>query len=469
MSSTRNQRCTELAVGLLLACISAPPAAVARGTVGTGTPDTCTEPALDVALRDGGPVTFDCGRDPTTITVTSEKQITKSTNLDGANRITLSGGGSTLRFASVSPHATLTLAHVTISDFVGAVINQGGSVSVTESNLSNNIGLPALDSAQGHLAVTASTFSNNAIAIVNGRYPLTVTNCTFSNNDHAIANGPGSLTVTNSRFLSQTNGAIQSQGKRLTVMASTFSGNSAAVGGGAISNVKGRVTLTNNTFSGNSAAAFGGAIYHDAGALTIANSSFINNSVADGGVGGGAIYNNSGKFTVTNSTFYSNTSGGAGGAIYVSGQLSVTNSTIANNGAVLAGGAIYLTDGKVTLRNTIVANSASGENCGLGVGGFADRGHNLDSGGSCGFSTSKDSLSDTDPQLDPTGPAENGGPTQTVAVLAGSPAIGAGNRTVCGASPVRNLDQRGFGRPGTGSVSCTIGAYEFNSPEPTIP
>jgi hypothetical protein len=102
-----------------------------------------------------------------------------------------------------------------------------------------------------------------------------------------------------------------------------------------------------------------------------------------------------------------------------------------------------------------------------------DGGHNLDAGSSCDFSAANGSLSNTDPQLDPLGLQDNGGPTQTVAVCMGigvpvgctaaSPAIDAGDQAVCAAAPVSNLDQRGFVRPGTGLTSCSIGAYEADT------
>jgi hypothetical protein len=66
--------------------------------------------------------------------------------------------------------------------------------------------------------------------------------------------------------------------------------------------------------------------------------------------------------------------------------------------------------------------------------------------------------------LDPTGLQNNGGPTQTIALQAGSPAINAGDEAICATGPVWNLDQRGYVRPGTGSSNCSIGAYEFDSP-----
>lgn len=156
---------------------------------------------------------------------------------------------------------------------------------------------------------------------------------------------------------------------------------------------------------------------------------------------------------------------GAGGGIYNRlGTARVTNSTFANNGAA-DGAAVYKFAGQLTLKNTILANSPSDGNCG-GIGPIFDLGHNLDSGGRCRFRLSRGSFSNLDPKLDPAGPANNGGATQTIAVQAGSPAINAGSPSACRAAAAKNLDQRGFVRPGTGSTTCTIGAYEFNSPGP---
>jgi hypothetical protein len=112
--------------------------------------------------------------------------------------------------------------------------------------------------------------------------------------------------------------------------------------------------------------------------------------------------------------------------------------------------------------NTLLANNVGG-NCFAPLGHLKDGGHNLDDGATCGF-TAAGSLSNTDPQPDPAGLADNGGPTQTIAVQAGSPAINAGDETVCESKLINSLDQRGYVRPGTGATACTIGAYEFNSP-----
>ncbi len=65
--------------------------------------------------------------------------------------------------------------------------------------------------------------------------------------------------------------------------------------------------------------------------------------------------------------------------------------------------------------------------------------------------------------LDPNGLEDNGGPTQTIALLPGSPAIDAGDADVCANPPVNGVDQRGYMRPGDGSATCSIGAYEYDA------
>src|SRR5262249_31184738 len=101
-----------------------------------------------------------------------------------------------------------------------------------------------------------------------------------------------------------------------------------------------------------------------------------------------------------------------------------------------------------TLKNTIVANNFPGGNCAV-VGVSA--GHNLSSDGSCGFTAPGD-LNNTDPMLGPL--TNNGGPTETHALLAGSPAIDAGS----GDCPPAGADQRGIVR--AQGAACDIGAYE---------
>ncbi len=224
---------------------------------------------------------------------------------------------------------------------------------------------------------------------------------------------------------------------------------------------------------------FGGAIWNSGGTLTVTGSTFFRNSAGGPYTTFGGAIGNDGTLTVANSTFFGNKATGiygAGGGIFngaerigsSTGQAVVINSTFFGNFAAL-GGAVFedagfggMPPGTVTLANTIIANSTSGGNCRLGNHGgtVVDAGHNIDDDGTCRLSGA--SLSGTDPVLDPAGPSDNGGPTQTIALLDGSPAIGAGDESTCAAPPVDGLDQRGFARPGAGESRCSIGAYEFS-------
>jgi hypothetical protein len=113
----------------------------------------------------------------------------------------------------------------------------------------------------------------------------------------------------------------------------------------------------------------------------------------------------------------------------------------------------------VALQNSILANNTGG-NC---HGTLNSRGYNLSSDNSCSFDGAGD-LNNTDPELGPL--QNNGGPTDTMALLPGSPAIDAGNPGGCTDSQGHLLktDQRGMPRPDKEDPSgCDIGAYEKQS------
>jgi len=206
-------------------------------------------------------------------------------------------------------------------------------------------------------------------------------------------------------------------------------GNAAGDGGGILSGggVGGNATIiiTNSTFTNNGSSFYGGGIISNT-PVTITNSTFSDNHAA--GYGGGIISYDGAPLTITNSTFSGNTSTGdffanGGGAIAkFYGNLTITNSTFwtnsANNAAGGFGGTIRNTDSTLTVTNTIIANSPGG-NCYNASGTITDGGHNLDDGTTCGFSGANGSLSNANPLLDPVGLANNGGPTQTIALCTG--------------------------------------------------
>lgn len=212
-------------------------------------------------------------------------------------------------------------------------------------------------------------------------------------------------------------------------------------------------TFSNNVVSG-PPAAFGGAIYHAGTAVTLNNSTFVRNGAFTLGSALGAgfpIPPSPGNIAITNCTFYAN----SGQAVSINAELLapvyIVNCTFAwnTNGAIQwwqFSGAPE--GGSVAMWNTIVANSVGANNC----QGIVDAGYNLSTDSTL---TNRTSFVNTDPRLGPL--TDNGGPTWTMALLPGSPAIDAANTA---AAP--QIDQRGFPRPVGGAAD--IGAYEYGSP-----
>jgi hypothetical protein len=117
------------------------------------------------------------------------------------------------------------------------------------------------------------------------------------------------------------------------------------------------------------------------------------------------------------------------------------------------GGAIANAGGTVAVTATIVAESSSGGNC---SGGITDDGYNIDDDTTCDLASP--SISDS-PTLDAKlgALANNGGPTETIALLSGSPALKKVPQADCPAT-----DQRGSSR----KVPCDIGSYDaFGNPK----
>jgi hypothetical protein len=162
-------------------------------------------------------------------------------------------------------------------------------------------------------------------------------------------------------------------------------------------------------------------------------------------------------------------SGGVGGAIFNFGFTTITASTFSNNSAG-TGGSIFNNAGTLTIGSSIIADSPSGGNCfNYSAGGaiLTDGGYNLTDDATCGFTngTNHDLVVGAGQAGLAAQLASNGGPTQTVALLSGSPAIGAGDPSACGPSGLlANLDQRGYPRNADTRSACDIGAYDTGGP-----
>jgi hypothetical protein len=215
--------------------------------------------------------------------------------------------------------------------------------------------------------------------------------------------------------------------------------------------VHGVLMLNRCTIAENTAAA-GGGLYFVVWPYVAAqiNETTVSNNQSSGS--GGGIDNHGAYLTIVNSTLSGNTAGGGGGGIIHSGgSLTLRSTTIANNSASIGGGLSNY--GYPNLYNTIIANNSGGD-CARYTTSINSHDYNLDSDGSCNLTQPHD-LPGIDPLLGSL--ANNGGPTWTHALLSGSPAIDAGDDTVCPAT-----DQRGVTRPQ--GPHCDIGAFELEIP-----
>lgn len=301
---------------------------------------------------------------------------------------------------------------------------------------------------------------------------LTVRDCTIIGN-RAFADG-GAIAV--------------AEGGSLTVTGSTFANNSAQAGGGAI-RAAAPVTVVGSTFANNTAEYGGGVCFVRGTAppaaypLTVLDSLFVGNIAATWvGGDGGALFVQSSEAIIRNSTFSGNRAvrgtytHGAGGAIYFNqGVLTVENSTFTWNSADVFGGGIAAvpigigttTPPLTTITSTIVSGNSSPT--GPDVAGYTEtiyaahqiRLWNSAVGRGDDFLLAPDSANNlpfgTNPLLGPL--ADNGGPTKSHALLAGSPAINAGSNPA-------NLttDQRGAGFARVRGSASDIGAFEVQMP-----
>jgi hypothetical protein len=372
----------------------------------------------------------------------------------------------------------------------GGAVNAGGSgvVRINGSSFTRNEAIAnggAINKGVGaELFVSATNFGgplvgNSAdrggaiyIAGVANLEGVVLTGVSFLGNESTgtdTGDGGGALYIQgadSSAFISIFGGAFGSS------VPST--GNTAARRGGAIYNnaVAGLVNtdptdilsagIVGVEFIGNTAEGpagadgLGGAIYNQ-GSMDIYHATFEGNSSASSG--GGAIGDNqmvSGReLVISNSTFTGNDAATDGGAISMfngAGEATLRNVTLSGNTATGSGREIFA-DGDVDLGNVILANASAGANC-AGGGTYSDSNGNLlfdvGSTASCGLTAGPDPLLDS-LTLNP-GPI----PVRTMALMAGSPALGAGDSGLCSSLPVFMLDARGVPRPSV----CDSGAFE---------
>ncbi len=443
--------------------------------------------------------------------------ITSANSAAGADRIVFQSGLSgTVTLASALPPVTSPVE-----------IAGPGPDQLTVKGIGNTT--LTMSAGSGPSTVSGITMTNSEVG-VRVLETTTISNVHFTGDERGLRAASGALKVVGSTFTGGHSvgygGAIAADHSSLEVIDSTFTQNTAAVSGGAIS-VLGPggppVTISGSTFRSNVAdsdlngVGAGGAVFTEdgAGAVTITNSTFSENHAAF--VGALRIGATTGPVNVASSTFSQNQASGSASsstgaiALATNGPVFLTNSTITGNkvtggvssiasGVYVAsasttnrvtisdstitgntgaarGGGVYAYQGTVgalepSIKNTVISGNAATQ----GPDIFNESGSPIDLSFSLvGDQTAAAPLSQTGPNLfavDPKlGPlADNGGPTQTQALLPGSPAIDAG---FSGAG----TDQRGLARlyddpalaNAAGGNGADIGAYEIQAPPPIPP
>ncbi len=369
-------------------------------------------------------------------------------------------------------------------EIIGFASGLAGKIDLTTAlpALSNNISI----NGPGASNLTVQRDSNAAqfsVFTVNGSEAVSISGITITGGDNygigggGIANS-GILTVTNDTFTNNYSndfgGSIYNIGT-LTVIHSDFTGNSAGTAGGGIytgidpiaQTTVGTATVTSSTFTNNSGST-GGGIYNT-GPLTVTNDTFTNNSAPQGG--GGIENNGHATVAVIDSTFTGNSAADVGGGIDNFGTATVTNSTFTGNSAGVGGG--IENDILLTLNNTIVAGNVAG-NVNADVSGTVQPASENNLIGDGTGITNLNQLAPSNligttadlinPMLGPL--ANNGGPTQTMALLPGSPAIDAGSNALIPAGVT--TDQRGAGYPESSTGPWTsVPSSRVDSPSPS--
>jgi hypothetical protein len=298
---------------------------------------------------------------------------------------------------------------------------------------------------------------------------LVLSNTAVSGNVAAVMGGlfgggiysEGGLTLLNSTVTSNTNGPANAVGGGITFVG-----------------LNQTLVLSNTTISANSTADLGGGLYAGAAIVTITHSTLDNNQA----LYGGGLYAYDSQVALVNSTLSGNSSRHSGGGLFNhTGSTGLFNVTITNNTAdsdangAGGGGGFALSGGLISGRSSLIAGNYQLDPFGGGgviqvdddcLGAFTSLDVNLlvaPANGGCAVTAARLS---TFPALGPL--ADNGGPTRTHALLAGSAGLDAGQATGCLGWDGQLLarDQRGTPRPlfGGSALACDLGAFEYVGP-----
>ena len=392
-------------------------------------------------------------------------------------------------------YGTLTIENSTISgnsagDDGGGVANYWGTVSIANSTISGNTaagtrGGGGMTNYRGTVTINNSTISGNEASGGGGGVcdfygTVSIENSTISGNTADWGGGVsdvyGTVSIENSTISGNTadwGGGVTNYYGTVTINNSTISGNTADWGGG-VTSYYGMVTINNSTISGNTASSDGGGVHNYYGTVSINHSTISGNTAAGSHGDGGGVYNCEGTINIENSTISGNSASSDGGGLYSGeGTVNINHSTISGNTASSDGGGVYNYDGSLTINSSIVSgNTATSDGNEVYNDGtvnandynlFGDSSEN-NAQAFFGFAPTGTDINATSDGANPTSLndilaplADNGGPTETHALVPGSPAIDYIPTGQCNVA----TDQRGVTRPQPAGGNCDVGAYEL--------
>ncbi len=359
----------------------------------------------------------------------------------------------------------------------------------------------ALELISMHLT-NGSSKGNGGSIMNSGTLTLTgviITNSSAGNDGGAIHGGAGSVTIIDGGSeigrVEQGNyasygGGIAINSGSLTVDNSAISYNIAGSGGGGIDNWSGSVTIRNgsiiegNTTQGSGEGdGQGGGVYNSSSAsLQIEDSTLVGNS----GRNGGGIYNNYSEATLVNTTVSGNLASGSGGGIYEDSadslylyNVTITDNTadanesgFGNGGGLAAGGFVYMYNTILAGNEDLTPEGPVHPDCSVFNIAWFDSSYNIvgDNAGCEDYlinGSNDNQVGNANNPLDPglSGLVTKYGEPPLHAILAGSPALDAGDLDGCREEdgvPVYT-DQRGMDRPQ--GARCDVGAFEAAWPE----
>ncbi len=448
--------------------------------VGDATASSCTAEALVQAVdtinaaQDGGTIMFSCGGEHT-ITLESALAVSAPLMIDGEDFITLSGGEA-VRVLDLDHYTDLVVQRITIADGKteesGAGIHHPwyGTLKAIDVTFTNNL-CTSLDHDIGGGAVFAGGLSeavfsgciftdnsaSNGGGLLNRGSNLTIVDCVFTGNRSTSWADGGQYGNGGGLYI---DGMNYDDPGDLRLCGTVFEGNHANQHGSAVfsyfyegsRSFIDRCLLRGNDFDDSPTGGAGG-LYHQAVHLTLTNSTIADNRSDKHAAG---LFIGSGSTAdIINCTFSGNEVPEVGAALFAgSNRVAIINCTFAGNDADYGPAIFKGEDGSISIANTIFAyNTTPNQYSALSCHDTLE-----DNGGNIQWPDTKNSgAPDTpcaegivfaDPMLQPLG--DNGGPTPTMALFEGSPAIDVSD-------DCPETDQRGVERAG----QCDAGAFEY--------